>query len=124
MKTTLRWLVLLLAAFVVVTSQVATAQTPVTLTVFNPTGAFSVTQTFAPRLADLKGKTICEITDNMWQSDRTFALIRQLLQNQFPTAKFIPYEQFPMLNIAVDIPGLEDAVKAKGCQAAIVGNAA
>jgi hypothetical protein len=101
----------------------ALAQSPVTLTVYDPTGAFQVTQGFAPRVPDLNGKTVCEVTDAMWESDRTFALIRQLLQKQFPTIKIVPFDQLPALNIAIDIPGLEDAVKKAGCQAVIAGNA-
>jgi hypothetical protein len=101
----------------------ALAADPVTLEVYNPNGSFQITQTFAPRLADLNGKTICEITNGSWEADRTFPRIRQLLQRQFPTAKLVPFEQFPVLDTKVDIPGLEDAVKKAGCQAAIVGNA-
>ena len=134
MKALSKWLLLglLLAAFVVVSTPVAMAQGPtpaptaaqgvVTLTVYNPTGATEVTQTFAPRVADLNGKTICEISDTLWQYDRTFPLIQQLLQKQFPTAKFVTYDKFPAL-VTTDVPGLEDAVKGAGCQAVIVGNA-
>jgi hypothetical protein len=121
MKAALKWLLLglLLAAFVTVSSPVATAQAPVTLQVYDPTGAFEVTQLFTARLADLNGKTICEVTDDMWEADRTFPVIRDLLQKQFPTAKIVPFS---------DLPGTGDekvgeAAKAKGCQAVIVGNA-
>jgi hypothetical protein len=101
----------------------AAAEGPVTLEVYNPTGSFQITQTFAPRLADLNGKMICEITNGSWEGDRTFPRIRQLLQRQFPTAKLVPFDQFPVLDTKVDISGLEDAIKKAGCQAAIVGNA-
>ncbi len=104
-------------------SRDAAAQNPVTLKVYDPTGAFQVSQTFAPRLADLNGKTICELSDDSWEAPRTFPAIRLLLQKQFPTAKFITSDQFPTLLTGTDIAGLEDAVKAKGCQGAIVGNA-
>jgi hypothetical protein len=101
----------------------AAADDPVTLEVYNPTGSFQITQTFAPRLADLGGKTICEITNGSWEGDRTFPRIRQLLQRQYPTAKLMAFDQFPVLDTKVDIAGLEDAVRKAGCQAAIVGNA-
>jgi hypothetical protein len=125
MKVLVKWVLLglLLAAFVAVATPVATAQSPVTLTVYDPTGAFEVTQTFAPRATDLNGKTICEVSDGMWEGDRTFPLIGQLLQKQFPTAKVISYDKFPVLQLATDVPGLEDAVKKAGCQAVVVGNA-
>ncbi len=125
MKTLAKWLLLglLLAAFMVVTSPVATAQTPVTLKVYNPTGAFEVSQTFAPRVADLNGKTICFVTNGSWEASRTDPLILSLLQKQYPTAKFISDDKFPKLSTVQDTPGVEDAVTKAGCQAAIVGNA-
>ena len=96
----------------------------VTLEVYNPSGAFEVNQTFAPRLADLNGKTICEVSDGLWESQRTFPLIRSLLQRQFPTAKIVPYDQFPIQTGAdITVANIGDLVKAKGCQGVIVGNA-
>ena len=101
----------------------AAAQGPVTLRVYDPTGAFQVTQTFAPRLPDLSGKTICEVTNGSWEADRMFPTIRQLLQRQYPTLKVVTFDQFPRLSTGIDVSGLEDTMKAKGCQGAIVGNA-
>lgn len=51
MKALSKWLLLglFLAAFVLITSPVAMAQGLVALSVYDPTGAFEVTQTFAPR---------------------------------------------------------------------------
>lgn len=102
---------------------VSAAADPVTLQLYNPTGAFEVTQTFAPRVADLNGKTICELSNNGWEHARTFPLIRELLQRQYPTVKIIPYTEFPNGNPTVNADNLGALVKAKGCQAAIVGNA-
>lgn len=101
----------------------ALAADPVTIEVYNPTGAFQITQTFSPRLSDLNGKTVCEVGNAAWQVDRTFPLITSLLQKQFPAVKVIGHDQLPTLLIQQDIAGLEDAIKAKGCQAVIVGNA-
>jgi hypothetical protein len=97
--------------------------TSVTLDVYNPTGAFEVTQLFAPRLDTLDGKTICEITDDNWQSTRTFPLIREALQKQYPNIKIITYDKLPTLSMGSDVAGLEAAVKKLGAQGAIVGNA-
>ncbi len=127
MKKLMRWMLLGLAlgGMALAVAPVATAQSPVTLTLYNPTGGYQITQTFAPRVADLNGKTVCEVTNSMWETGRTFPLIAQLLQKQFPTAKIVTYDQaVPFtLSSSADVPGLEDAVKAKGCQAVIVGNA-
>lgn len=103
-------------------AQTPAAQTGVTLEVYDPTGAFEVSQLFAPRLDDLNGKTICEISDNLWETQRTFPLIRSLLQKQFPTAKIIPYDQMPEATTDANSK-IADALKKAGCQGAIVGNA-
>jgi hypothetical protein len=97
-----------------------------TLTVYDPTGAFEVTETFSPRVADLNGKTICELSNDSWEHSRTFARIRELLQRQFPTAKIITWDKFPHGNVAatgIDNDDTAKKVKAAGCQAVIVGNA-
>ncbi len=97
---------------------------PVTLTVYNPTGATEITYLHAPRVDTLAGKTICEISDNAWEHTRTFPLIRELLQKQFPTAKIIPYTEFPGGSNLIDNKEIVDRVKEKGCEAVVVGNAA
>ena len=103
--------------------RVAAAAEPVVLEVFNPTGAIEVTETFAPRIDTLHGKTICEISNGAWEDHRTFPLVRELLQRQFPTAKFISYTEFPVGTSKIDNDKVAALVKQKGCQAAIVGNA-
>ena len=109
----------------------ALAANPVTLRLYDPSGAFEVRQVFAPRLNDLNGKTICELSDGQWEDNRTFPVIRESLQRLFPTAKIIPYTEFPHESsgsasgggFAIDLDSTANLVKQKGCQAAIVGNA-
>ena len=96
---------------------------PVTLELFDPTGAIEISELHAPRLDTLEGKTICEVSDGMWEAARMSPLIRELLQKQFPTAKFIPSTEFPVGISQIDIDNIGDLVKAKGCDAVIVGNA-
>jgi hypothetical protein len=96
---------------------------PVTLEVFDPTGAIEVTVTHAPRLDTLEGKTICEVGDGLWEDDRTFPLIRELLQNAYPTATIIPYTRFPSGTENIDTDALQEAILAAGCDGAILGNA-
>ena len=93
----------------------------VTLEVLDPSGAYEVSQLFAARVPDLNGKTVCEVSDGIWESGRTFPLIADLLKKQFPTIKIIPFDQFPTAN-GTD-PTLGPKLKAAGCDAAIVGNA-
>jgi len=67
--------------------------------VFDPSG-FSESMEpsyYATRLTDLKGKTIGEISNGEhggWEVDRTFPMIRQLLEKRFPDIKIIPYTEF------------------------------
>ena len=96
----------------------------VTLEVYDPTGAIEVSQLFAPRPVNLHGKIIGELWNGSWAGDRTFPLIRELIQRQFPTAKIIPYSEFPVGNATIDVDDIGDVLKRKGCQAVIVGNAA
>jgi ABC-type amino acid transport substrate-binding protein len=80
---------------------------------------------YARRLADLNGKTIGEISNRLWESDRIFPLIRELLKRRFPDIKFVPYTDFPWGadNIS-DNEELGDLVVAKGCDAVIGSSAA
>ncbi len=123
MKRLVTWslLALFMVAFLAISAPTANAQTPVSFKVYNPTGALSVTQTFAPRLADLNGKTICEMGES-WESDRTFPLISSLLQKQFPTIKIVDDTKLPQWTANPD-KALVDKVKSLGCQAVIIGNA-
>jgi hypothetical protein len=95
----------------------------VKLEVYNPTASFEVNQGFAARLPDLNGKIIAEVANPGWQFDRMFALIEALLKAKYPAAKFINYKNLPELNNLTDTKGLEEALKAVGAQAAIIGNA-
>ncbi len=97
----------------------------VTLKVYNPTGAIETTQLHAPRLDTLAGKTICELSNGAWEYDRIFPVIREALQKQFPTAKFLPYTE--VISLKSEFENLEyvsKVVREKGCQAVIAGMAA
>jgi len=103
----------------------------VILKVYKPTGAIEVRQVFAPRLPDLHGKTICELSNDAFEASRTFPFIREVLRSQFPTAKFVPYTEFPQGHgskgggsYAIDDDRIVEMAKARGCQAVITGNAA
>ena len=102
----------------------ARAADPVTLEVHDPTGGFEITKLHAPRLPDLHGKTICEVSNDTWETQRTFPLIRELLQRQFPTAKIIPYSEVVATRAQCEnLDYVAKMVKQKGCQAVISGNA-
>ncbi|MFH1031871.1 MAG: hypothetical protein V1767_04860 [Chloroflexota bacterium] len=95
----------------------------VSLEVYQPAGTPEAIQRHAPRLTNLKGKTICELSDRVWEDFRTFPEIRKQLQKRFPDMKIIPYTEFPGTYL-VSAETLSKIVKDKGCDGAIVGNAA
>jgi hypothetical protein len=95
----------------------------VELEVFDPTGAGEVTHLHAPRLSDLNGKTICELSNGLWEAHRIFPLIRELLTKQFPDVKIIPYTEFPVGKGGIDDEKIAEMVKKKGGHAVITGTA-
>jgi hypothetical protein len=102
----------------------ASADEPVKLILFDPTGAQEITHLFAARLSDLNGKVIAELAvdPTKWQPHRTMPYIEQLLQKQFPDISFIHMQEFPMgLQISED--RVIRMVAARKPDAVIVGNA-
>ncbi|MFC1928704.1 hypothetical protein ACFLXK_03765 [Chloroflexota bacterium] len=95
-----------------------------TLEVYDPTGTMEITQLYAPRFPDLKGKTICELSNSAWEDERTFPRIRELLKGRFPDIKIIPYTEFSDISDSVNDAVLSRAIEKKGCDGIIVGNAA
>ena len=97
------------------------------LEVFDPSGFTESAKPtlYAPRLPDLNGKTICELSNGSgWEINRTFPLIRQLLKERFPAITIIPYAEFPSGVHEIDIDDISNVITAKGCDAVIGGNAA
>lgn len=94
------------------------------LEVFDPTGALGATQMHAPRLDGLSGKTICELSNVLWEASRTFPLIRELLRARFPDATIVPYTEFPVGRNLIDVDKIGEVMQEKGCQAVIGGNSA
>ncbi len=98
---------------------------PVPLEVLYPTGVIEVTQLHSARLPDLHDKTICELSNARWEAERTFPVIRQLLQKRFPDAKIIPFTEFIVGKIEIEnAENIGEMMRKKGCQAVITGNAA
>ena len=92
------------------------------LEVFDPRGVALDADKYhyARRLADLDGKTIGEISNRLWESDKIFPLIRDLLRERCPGIKFIPYTELPSgVDNLQDNEDIGDIVAAKGCDAVI-----
>ena len=111
----------LIAAFV----PAAMAQNPVTLEMIEPTGSAEVINLHAPRLPDLEGKVICELSARKWEAPRTFPALRELLKKRFPSARILPFTEFPQGDMVggIDDDKTAEIVAKKGCQAVILGNA-
>ena len=98
---------------------------PATLEVLEPCGTVEPWAHNAPRLETLEGKTICELWNGAWRGDEIMPLLRELLQKRFPTAKIIPFTQFPMGTARLsDTELISKVVKEAGCDAVIAGMAA
>jgi len=98
---------------------------PVEIMVHNPTGAHEIRHLFTPRLGTLDGKVIAELAADpaKWQPHRTFPLIEEEIKKRYSTATFIPYTEFPQ-GITISDGEVAAAVKARGADACIIGNAA
>jgi alcohol dehydrogenase class IV len=77
-----------------------------------------------PRLADLKGKTICELSDYGFRAEEIFPLVRELLSSRYPGVKFVEYQVFgnthgPQENEI--IANLAEKLRQQGCDAVISG---
>ena len=95
----------------------------ISLEVFEPTGTVEISGRYAHRLDSLNGKTIGELSNFRWEAGRMFPVIRELLKKRFPDIRIIPYTDLPNIaNLPPDV--LTKALKEKGCDGAIIGNAA
>ena len=95
------------------------------LTVYDPTGSVEITQTFAPRLDTLEGKTIALVSNDAWQYDRTFPVIQQMFAEKYPSTTVLNYDNFihSTDNLTKDDNGLAAQIREAGADAVIFGNA-
>jgi len=97
--------------------------------VLSPVGAPSVKRLpSAPRVADLDGKTICEVSNGMFQADTVLSTFGELIKERYPTARVIPWTELPVSSILGNIEKsskeLSDAYRQKGCDAVIASTGA
>ena len=95
------------------------------LTVYDPTGSVEITQTFAPRLDTLEGKTIALVSNDAWQYDRTFPVIQQMFAEKYPSTTILNYDNFihSTDNLTKDDNGLATQIREAGADAVVFGNA-
>jgi hypothetical protein len=100
----------------------------VKLEVSSPVCEVAINQGNAPRLDTLNGKTIGEVwTTGHYGADRTFPIIRRILQERFPEVKFVPYTEFKIGKPKISerwepLDKVGEILKAKGCDAVLLGN--
>jgi len=76
------------------------------------------------RISDLKGKTICELSDYGFRAETIFPLVRESLQKIYPGIKFVDYKEFGNTHgpkEAEVIANLPDLIHKYGCDAVISG---
>ncbi len=85
-------------------------------------------QTSASRVQDLNGKTICAVSNGMFQADTVLSTFGDLIKKRYPTAKVIPWTELPLSSILGDIEKsskeLSKAYQEKGCDAVIASTGA
>ncbi|MFC1534467.1 hypothetical protein ACFL7M_14000 [Thermodesulfobacteriota bacterium] len=75
-----------------------------------------------PRLSDLKGKTICELSDMGFKAEEVFPIIREILRDRYPGIKFVDYNNFGNTHGSHEaevIASLPDKLSKQGCDAVI-----
>jgi hypothetical protein len=78
----------------------------------------------APRLADLNGKTICELWDILFRGDTIYPLVRSHLRARFPGVKFVDHTKFGNFHGARErevVASLPDKLREYGADGVIVG---
>lgn len=104
---------------------------PATITVMSPVGEpVSEPMPLAARLDTLNGKTVGEVWNGAYEGHTTFRIIEEMLREQYPDVKIIPFTEFPLLPLTElsmeKKDALLDAVRValieKGCDAVITGN--
>jgi hypothetical protein len=94
-------------------------------TVYDINGAHEILSLFAARLGDLNGKKIAGLAADptKWQTHRTFPYIFDEIKKKYPQAIIIPQTEFTM-GTGINDDAVAKAVKDKGADACVIGNAA
>ena len=78
----------------------------------------------APRIADLNGKTVCELWDVIFRGETIYPLVRAYIKARFPDVKFVGYAEFGNFHGAREhqvSAAIPDKLRAHKADAAIVG---
>ena len=78
----------------------------------------------APRVPDLRGKTIGWLYDGLFRGEEIFSLVENLIRDQFPGVKFVDHTKFGNIHSheeAKVISALPDLLHKYKCEAVISG---
>ena len=78
----------------------------------------------APRIANLSGKTIGELSDYGFRAEEIFPLIRATLSRRYPGIRFIEYGNFGNIHGPREdeiVASLAEKLRQYGCDAVISG---
>ena len=78
----------------------------------------------APRVADLKGKTICELSNYMFRAEEILPIIRQAWREKYPGIKFVDYNEIGNIHgwdEAEALENLPETLRKHGCDTAVSG---
>jgi hypothetical protein len=77
-----------------------------------------------PRISDLKGKTICELSHGGFRDEEVRPIIREMLSKRYPGIRFVGHTPFGNIHgskeeeVVAALPGL---LRKHGCDAVISG---
>jgi hypothetical protein len=77
-----------------------------------------------PRIDDLRGKTICELSHGGFRDPEIRPIVEEILSKEFPGIKFIDHTVFGNIhgrNEAEVLTALPDNLHKNGCNAVITG---
>jgi hypothetical protein len=78
-----------------------------------------------PRIADLAGKTICELSHGGFRDQEIRPIVEEVLAKEFPGIKFVDHTVFGNIhgprNTAEVLAALPDNLRKQGCDAVITG---
>ena len=80
--------------------------------------------TLKPRLSDLKGKTICELSDFGFRSEEIFPIVREQLSKRYSGIKFVEYPTFGNTHGAQEaeiVAAIPEKLQQYACDAVISG---
>jgi len=96
----------------------------------SPAGDSAIKTTpVSPCLDTFEGKTICELSADMYSYDVSYPVIREILKQRYEGVKIIPHTEFPEITMMTSGPEYQayvenqiDMLKRKDCDAVLLGN--